>query len=155
MSTLESTEAVLASDLTQIGKFQFKIPKWGMRKQLAYHNVFLPLISGPVVAGLAYKNEDEEKQIAALISGLLDALSEANLVQIAEICLEGVGFKYEGKPMAMASIEALEQAGIDISEMYILLATIIKKNLGGLLKKDLLSSLMSTIGASAEESLSF
>lgn len=151
----EQNEQLLTDDLVSVGKFKLKLVKWDMRKQLAYQNLFLPLISGPIVSGLAYKNDDEEKVLAAIISGLLDAIADSDMIRIAEICLDGVGFKTDTTPMKLASIEALDSAGAELSDIYTIVALVIKKNMGSLLKKDLLNSLMTTIGMSAGESLSY
>lgn len=123
---------------------EFILPKWTMREQLERQKVVLPVISGPLTTAIAYSDhESESMMIAAVVSGLVESISEVDMVSFSSICLKGVVHKNENSVKTMTTLDELEKLGWEASDVYILLAAIVKVNYGGLLKKDLQDSLTS------------
>lgn len=125
---------------------EFTLTKWTMKEQLERQNIVLPVVSGPLTTAIAYSESAEESyMIAAIISGLVDSLAEVNMVEFANVCLNGVSHRNENGVKKVTTLNELEKMGFESSDVYVLLAAVIKVNYGGLLKKDLQDSLQDLI----------
>lgn len=125
-----------------VGNFTFNIPQWTLRQKLDNQPLFMPLASAPLINGIAYANYDEDTLMASIVSGVADSLSNTNIVGIIEKAFEGVGIIPKGSAPKMAkTIEDLENIGVDLGCIYIVLFAIVKENYGDVLKKDTQDSL--------------
>jgi hypothetical protein len=123
----------LAQETTLIAGRQFTFPKWSMRKQLQHQNVILPLIKDPMVNAVAVVSDGDEEQdqgmfMAAMLSGVIDSLTKADMGVLEKACLGDVTFVNQNGIPKMATVEELEKDGLDISAFYEIVLHVIKTN---------------------------
>lgn len=128
----------------------FNIPTWDMNKQIQNQNKVLPLVSSPIsnaVAMMGEEDNDESMFMAAVIKGVLDALSSEEFPKAIPALLSDVGyFNANGVAQSGLTVDKLQDLGGNLSTLYTICIAVIKENYGPLLQGGLQDSLLSIVG---------
>lgn len=117
-------------EIVEIDGFEFKIPKWNMRKQLENQNSILPLIKDPMVNAVAMMGEEEDQSLflAAMVKGVFESIQKADINNLEKVCLQGVIFRRKSGVADMVTVDKLEQEGLDISTFWQIILNVVKVN---------------------------
>lgn len=128
----------------KVGDIEFTIPKWPMSKQLTKQGVVLPILSGPLSTAIAYQEGvDDNVFQAAMVAAIIESLSEVDMNLVCNTVFDGVAYKNENGVPELLSLKKIDELDIEIGDLLLLVAAIIKVNYGGLLKNGLGDSLTS------------
>lgn len=133
---------VKVKDVEQV----FKIPVWDMNKQIQNQGKVLPLVSAPISNAVAMMGDEEDESMfmAAVIKGVLDALSSAQFPSAVPALIADVQYNNEnGVVQHGLTVDKLQALGGNLSTLYAICIAVIKENYGPLLQGGLQDSLMS------------
>ena len=91
----------------------------------------------------AFAAEEDGAQlfVARMLGAVMDALAQANMLKTIPIILDGVSHRNANGVKVITTLKSIEEMGLGLGELYLLLAAVLKNNLKDLLKKDFRASL--------------
>lgn len=119
----------------QFGDHSFYIPKWNLKKILAKQNLITKILSEPLsMIFAAGEDIDENVRMASLIDVFMKTLSEQDLTKVVPQLLEGTLIVNENSVRVPATLDKMDELGVDFSHVLGACGAVIKHNYGSMLK---------------------
>ena len=124
----------------KLGEKTVFIPKWNMKKQIQKQPIVFPLVSDAVASAIMMATEDGEEEgdvgmfSAALVKSVMTGISGADMEEVFNAVLEGVGYTQANGVKDLLTLEKAEAAGYTLADIYGIAIEVIMENYGPLLK---------------------
>lgn len=124
----------------KVGEKLVFIPKWNMKKQIQNQPTIFPLVSDAVASAImmATENGEEDGDVgmfsAALVKSVMTGIGGANMEQVFNAVLEGVGYTQANGVKDILTLDKAEAAGFTLADIYAISIEVIMENYGPLLK---------------------
>lgn len=124
----------------KLGEKTVFIPKWNMKKQIQKQPIVFPLVSDAVASAIMMATEDGEEEgdvgmfSAALVKSVMTGISGADMEEVFNAVLEGVGYTQANGVKDLLTLEKAETAGFTLADIYGITIEVIMENYGPLLK---------------------